>query len=375
MKLDIIKIAKEVFKDKELILEDVGKDKVKINYVAKRGNYNRKPFIFPKEILIDEGFIEGLALFLGDGDFHRKEKANATFASKDKDIIIHFLKFLRTYFLLTDADFSVSIRYKTKNDDLAKQWAKIIECPWTKIRSAYSDRAKEEACHIQVNGVIFRKIFEECLSKICRSNFLMNLRLRRAFLRGIFAAEGSVGIDYKEKKPYISQITFSISLKEHELLRLICTALDSEGMPYRTDLGLKDNSVDIVITNWANYLKFWNVKMFDLCQRKKEKFFGIAKNLDIYFDFREDFRPNFFESLNMMQREIAEKIDSWQANVCRTIDGTHLLRVEQVMQLLPYSSYSKKEVIQNIEEIRIGSLTRIKPTSETVAFLKEFKSI
>ena len=203
----------------------------------------------------------------------------------------------------------------------------------------------------------------------------MNLRLRRAFLRGIFAAEGSVGIDYKEKKPYISQITFSISLKEHELLRLICTALDSEGMPYRTDLGLKDNSVDIVITNWANYLKFWNVKMFDLCQRKKEKFFGIAKNLDIYFDFREDFRPNFFESLNMMQREIAEKIDSWQANVCRTIDGTHLLRVEQVMQLLPYSSYSKKEVIQNIEEIRIGSLTRIKPTSETVAFLKEFKSI
>ena len=115
--------------------------------------------------------------------------------------------------------------------------------------------------------------------------------------------------------------------------------------------------------------------MLSLCQRKKNKFFGIAKNLDIYFDFREDFRPNFFESLNMMQREIAEKIDSWQANVCRTIDGTHLLRVEQVMQLLPYSSYSKKEVIQNIEEIRIGSLTRIKPTSETVAFLKEFKSI
>ncbi len=88
MKIDIIKIAKEVFKDKKLILQEIGKNKVKINYLAKRGNYNRKSFIFPKKIEIDKNFIEGIALFLGDGDFHRKEKNHTTFASKDKDIII-----------------------------------------------------------------------------------------------------------------------------------------------------------------------------------------------------------------------------------------------------------------------------------------------
>src|SRR3989344_1050981 len=104
MKLDIVKIAKDVFKDKELILEDVGKEKVKIDYLAKRGDYNRKSFVFPKMILVNEWFMEGLGLYLGDGDFHRKEKRHTSFTSKDKDIAVCFLGFLRSYFTIKNKD-------------------------------------------------------------------------------------------------------------------------------------------------------------------------------------------------------------------------------------------------------------------------------
>jgi len=75
----------------------------------------------------------------------------------------------------------------------------------------------------------------------------------------------------------------------------------------------------------------------------------------------------------MQQKEIANKINFWQANVSRTINGTHLLKIEQLLTLLSHSKYTKQDITQNLEEIRIGCLTKLEPKKDVLNFLKEFK--
>ncbi len=375
MKIDVIKVAKEAFKDKELIIEDFGKDRVRINYLAKRGNYNRKPFIFSKEILIDEGFIEGMALFLGDGDYHRKEKRHTSFASRDKDITKHFLGFLRGYFCIREKDLTILITYKRGNSELSKEWSNYLGVKKDKIKTMFSIRSREEACHIQVNGAVFRIFFEAMIKETLSRDWINEDKLRRAFLRGMFAAEGCIGIQYNDGKHYINQIEFCISTEEEELRNLICKSLDLEEINYRVYIYQKKHSLTIIISDWNNYFKLWRINIFDICKRKKDKFVNLARNLDIYLCLEEKFRNEFFMSLNMTQREIAKEIGSWQANVCRTVKGDHNLRIEQIMKLIPHCDFDIDEVMSNTEKIKIGMLTEIGMNKRVLEFLREFKSV
>ena len=106
-----------------LTIKEINDAQVSIWYKDIRGNYNRKPFIFPKEILIDEEFIAGLGLFLGDGDMHRKEKNHLNYASIDKDIAKHALDFLKSKFNLDIKDVTFTIVYKRENN----KWQQVYE--------------------------------------------------------------------------------------------------------------------------------------------------------------------------------------------------------------------------------------------------------
>ena len=369
-------LKKELKKEYKVIVETLSGERVHISCKGRnqhKGDHNRKAFIFPKQITIDEQFIEGIALYLGDGDFHRIEKNHTTFSSKDKDIVRHYLDFLRKYFLIKNEDVSFILRYKKENIFLKEEWGKVLDINPLKFLTYHAKRNKEETGNIQVNGLIFRKLFECIIQKIIFSGIFKKKSLRRAFLRGIFAAEGSVGID-REEKSYIVQIAFSTGIHEKILHKLIQTALEQEEIRFRTDYGINDNSCDIIITNWKYYLKLWDIDLFSMCKRKKDGFEEIAKKLEIYLELEEKFRNSFFRSIALKQKIIAKLIDSWQGNVSKAQAGIILLRVEQIKILIPYSSCSKERILSNTKNMRVGSLTKIKPNKTSIKFLKQFKS-
>ena len=368
MKINIIKLV-----PKNWLIKDLG-DKIEVTYKSKRGNYNRKAFVFPKEICMNEKFMEGIGLYLGDGDLNRKEKGHLGYCSKDKDIAKYAFSFLQSYFNVKIKDITFLVQYKTKNKKLKEEWASYLSISKEKILTRFSDRHRNECLQIQVNGVVFRKIFELVIKEALKKDFINNKKLRRGILRGLFAAEGNIGIDYIEKKPYISQIDFNLHINENKIKDYICKILELENIGYRISKDEKDNSLVVSISNWNNYLKLWKINIFDLCKRKKNKFEEICLNLNIHFNFNNKFREEFFKSLNIYQKDIAKIIGSWQANVSRTIDGIHLLKVEQLNKLLPYSNFTKKEILNNLDYIRIGSLTNLKPNKDILEFLKTFKS-
>ena len=141
------------------IWKPLARDRVRVSYRANRGNYNRKTFILPNAYEVDERFMEAIGLYLGDGDFNRKEKRHLTFCSKDKELATFFLAFLRDYFHILNKDLTILIQYNKFNNNIKQDWSKALKFPSLRILTRFSNRHLHECCHVQVNGVVFRKLF------------------------------------------------------------------------------------------------------------------------------------------------------------------------------------------------------------------------
>lgn len=358
MKLNIVEMAKKAFKDKEeLVIEDLPEDKVKIWYKNKRmyrkiGGTDPRPFILPKLIELDEEFAEALGLYLGDGKTTQNDTQHLAFANKDYDIIIFMLSFFNERLLANLSKMTISIKYKYGNKyRILEKWSKLLDIPKGKFKISYQPRNRYDTISIQINSSVLRNVFFEIIN-VALNSIKPNKNLRRGFLRGYFAAEGTIG--FKEKDNYLEYIGFSYNASKEGTLRDFCIdCLKLEGIIVRYKE--KDNDGLVYINCWENYYKLWLIKMFDGCERKKIKFEKIISTRNLYCDLNKDFRIKLLKS-NLTQRQIAKMIGSWQPNVSRTIEGKHLLRLEQIETLSNYYKISKEEIIKGIKRIRIGNM-------------------
>ncbi len=324
-------------------------------FKSKRGNYNRKPFVFPEEIEIDEQFTEWMGLILGDGDMHRKEKRHFGYASKDPELSVFVLNTLRQKLFLDNKDVTFLLHYRDIDPGVPKM-AELLGVRVEAIKTRFSARHNYPTLHIQVNGVVFRLMLEQIVSTFLSSNFLREQEFRRGFLRGLFAAEGCVGIKYREK--YINQVEFALSIHEIELLAILAKALSHEGIAFKIVKNERRHFVQVIIQNWQNYLKCWQIGLFDRCERKKKAFLEVAQSSQVYAEVAPEDLQELSESF--MQRELARIIGSWQGNVCRILQGKILLSLEQI-QVLEKLGYTFA-----IQKLRVGNLTELPYSPETM---------
>ncbi|MBI1979114.1 MAG: LAGLIDADG family homing endonuclease [Candidatus Aenigmarchaeota archaeon] len=358
MKLDTVEIAKEAFKDKDkLIIDELPEDKVKIWYKNKRmyrkiGGTDPRPFILPMSINLDEEFAEAVGLYLGDGKTTENDAQHLEFSNKDPDIIIFMLDFFIYRFLVSLDRMTISIKYRHGSEiKILEKWSSVLKIPEDKFKISYQSRNRHDTVSIQINSAILRKMFIKIISEslqIIKSDKL----LRRGFLRGYFAAEGNIG--FKGKDNYLEYIGFSYNASKETYLREFCiSCLNLEGIEarYKED----ENEGLIYINKWKNYYKLWLIKMFDRCERKKIAFQKILFTREIYCDLNDGFRIKLLTS-GLTQDKVAKMIDSWQSNICRTIEGKHLLRLYQIKTLSEYHKISNEEMFNNIIKIRIGNM-------------------
>ena len=214
-----------------------------------------------------EKFMEGLGLFLGDGDLNRKDKNHLGFVSKDKDITRYALNFLIKKFNLKIKDVTLCIQYNKENENMEGEWLNSLNISQNRILKRFSERHRHECMQIQVNSIIFRKMFELIINEVLSKNYLNNKILRRGLIRGLFAAEGNLGIDYLKNKDYINQIDFNLHINENHIEKIITDILREECISCSIINNKKDNSKTISIYNWKNYKKFWEMELFNLCER------------------------------------------------------------------------------------------------------------
>lgn len=349
---------------KSWIIDDLG-DKIRVYYIVKRGHKyaNPRPVTFSKIMEIDENFIEGMALYLGDGSF-QKNKAHACFANKDKDVCRFMWDFFRERFGLSANDISCFVCYHYENPNISQDWSAALHIPKTKFKIKYSNRHKCEALTLQINRTIFRQVFEALTMKILELNFLKNNKLRRAFLRGLFAAEGCVGVATTDSpKPYINSISYHLSFYENKLANLIIKALELENINCCVVRKEKDHSTVIKATGWDNYWKLWRTGIFDLCERKRAKFLTVAKDLEVNCFLSKNFRTKLFSNTILLQKELAKQLNSWQGNVSKMIKGELGITLDRLLILSRLSGICPEEIKRHVEKAMVGRLTPINDRS------------
>lgn len=333
---------------------DENSDEVLVWFSTMRNGHNRKAFSFPFKIDIDLQLAEAVGMILGDGDMHRVEKRHFTYASKDADLSLFVLNFLRDRLFVKNKDITFTLQYRDITPEVNKL-ADILDIDEKMVKIRFSERHNYPTLQMQVNGVVFRSVLEKLVNNFIQSDFLTNPKLRRGFLRGLFAAEGCVGIQYSEM--YINQIEFALSEKEIDLLTLLEAALAHEEIIFKKVYYSKTHHVSVIIQNWKNYLKCWNIGLFDRCARKKAKFLSVVRDSKVFAVVDSSDLKKLSERYS--QRDLAVLIGSWQGNVCRVLQGKFLLTLRQIKIL------EEKGFNFSIKKLRIGNLTELPWNEET----------
>jgi len=336
-------------------IEKQGNGKVKVYYKIIWGK-DPKHFVFPEKIELNKRLAEAVGLYIGDGSFGGNQ-SHSTFSNKDSELIkIVFDFFLDMGVKLSDMTLSITYR-KGEENRIKDWWANKLGIKSNTLIIRQSDRHRYSTLGIQVNGAVFKLVFKELVQNVL-DLLKSNTELRRGFLRGLFAAEGCIAI----KEGYINHISIAYNSKtERENRDFYRELLEIEGIP--TYIKEYKGGGEIIIRNWKNYYKLWNIKIADLCKRKKERFTKILQNLEVFCNIEAEFRKNMFKSFGISQRKIAKILNSYQGNISRNIQGTILLSAEQ---LIMASNFIKKEeisiekIIENINYIRVGRLTPIR---------------
>jgi hypothetical protein len=364
--IDLEETIKECFINKPLVIEKVKNNLIKIYYHGKSPRNTPKPIILPKRINVDEELVENIGMYIGDGTLSKKRK-QTEFTTIDTDMAKKHLDFLRNTFTIAIDDMTFILKYRRgKKEDVRKKWAKILEIPEKKIIVKRENKQKiQENISIFVNSIIFAYLFKKIIEKLLPV-IKKNSKLRKAFLRGEFASDGKFIIEKDINTYYISEITFCFNYKKELWLKnYLIDCLKLEGINK-----INTNRPGFIrITGWNNYFKLWKMKIFDCCQRKKNKFLLTIRQSRIYPILSSNIITSIVNSIALPKKQIADKININRTNLFRVLKGKQLLTIEQFNNLTQLINKSPKNFYNRMEGIRVGKITYLPFSKEFIDFV------
>ncbi len=357
MEISIIKLLPKEWK----IIKQ--RKKIKVYYQNKGRGNSPKPMILNKTLKITPKFIESWALYLGDGKIS-KDEYHLEFTSRDIDLCQNILHFFEKYFGINKNKISYTLRTRKIKKDSLKNWQNYLALDDSKIRLKASRRHKNECLAIQVGSRILRTLFLELTKQILKSKFTENSTLRKAFLSGLFAAEGSINTMKKEN--YIVYMGYHLSLiKEKKLAELIKSCLEKEAIT-STLIERKDkNEILVQITSWSNYWKMFNKGIICLSERKKKTILNHMKQMTFYFQVSEKFKKTLLSGTN--KRKLAKELDMKYLTLYYQFRN-NLINKSVVLRLSEINKIPRNKIISNISGIK-GKTTKIINNKNFVSFI------
>jgi len=161
-----------------------------INNIEEIYTKERKCSFKVKNININPKFIEWYALWIGEG-VHSPTREAISLTNYDIDILKLHIKILKKLkFDRIDAE--VVTNTKDDNNKIKEKWSNILNLSVNNIKTViYSDIATQEGARIQVWSASFFRVLHKLKPKI-REIVEFDEKLKIAYIKGIYAAEGSV---------------------------------------------------------------------------------------------------------------------------------------------------------------------------------------
>ena len=171
-------------------------------------------------------------------------------------------------------------------------------------------------------------------------------------------------------------MSFSYSPKKEIWLRNFCRSCllnENVNSKYK-ESRIKDEG-KIIISNWKNYIKFFEMNIFDRCIRKKDVFLKLLKRPLIYCYLNSEYRTIIFKN-NVTQEKLAEIIKSTQGNVSQIIKGNRPLEVTQIIRLCKKFNKNINKIKRGIKKIQFyHSSTKIRPKKEFIDLIFSLRNL
>lgn len=168
-----------------------------------RGSNSRKEIVLPREITVDEIFVEGYALYLGEGDtgFNgdtRPRKLRLT--NSNLGVVELFIQWLRKTF--PNVEFylqAISPRQKNSQPGLVGELSKSLDLDRKKIKLSNGDYNEKMKYRVCCDSAVMIDLFlnlENVIKEVCKKED----NLAKAYIRGMMMGEGTV---YFKRSRYV----------------------------------------------------------------------------------------------------------------------------------------------------------------------------
>lgn len=274
-------------------------------------------FLVIKEVEIDESFIRNIGLIIGDGCI---TNTTVRISSSEPKIIKSFIDFLKN---LKCNNIGIYLTIIKSRDafKLKKVWSRTLKTditavykkPITTIRGKIF-RTRKECVEIFLSSKSLAFMLKYLLPKL-REIILHNKQLQKAYLQGIFSAEGSV--TYREKNNYR---VVQIDMRNEEEIKFISKVLPNFNISF---CGPKEyNGMWYIhITNQQNLRKLVQLDIFTLHPVRKIKLENVLQMYKIDQVIRKEKEKRFFQIGRILEssRKTAEEVSQQiKISLCRT---------------------------------------------------------
>lgn len=281
-------------------------------------------FIKLKFIEINLHLSRLIGFILGDGCIR---KGNIQISNTEISVIKYILK----YFNMLGLNYLVRLmlivpkNYSNKQLEKAKnKWCKILTRKINYVYRKHDSKIrnkevifKKEYIELSVVSSSLARIFKKLIPKI-KKYILENIELQKAYLQGIYAAEGSI---ISSDKNRLRQI--SINMKNEKEIIYIQRLLDNLAI-YNS--GVKkykqENIWYISITNYHNLKKSKNIDLFLIHESRKKRLVKILNNYQRIqtISKNREFRYHQIKSLIQKHKELSsiELTKKLDTSLCRT---------------------------------------------------------
>ncbi len=262
--VDVLQMMPNEISGRKVATEDMGKRIVL--YLPASGKFGggreSKKVVINRTILLDKLFFEGLGLWQGEGS----KAKGIYFCNSNSQIICHFLTFVERKLGLQRSEFKVTIctPYSNELEKIKEKWSKLLRvslCNFTAV--SIDPRINKDNVQVYVNSIVLVELLKNMHDKL-KPLIKSNVEFATAYLRGIFAGEGSVLL---KKSGVLFHVDFATA--DEDLVEFYKLCLDYLGIAHGKYI---KRSLKFPIYGYRNLKRFRELGIHTLHPEKHAKF-------------------------------------------------------------------------------------------------------
>jgi len=274
--LDILEMVPSEISGRKVVAESLS-NKVALYLPASGkwgGGRESKKVILNRIVLLDRQFFEGLGLWQGEGS----KGKGIYFCNSNLQIVRHFLTFAEEKLGLPRADFKVTVctPRSSEQDEIREKLSEVLGVPINNFTALCVDpRINKENVQVYINSIVLVELLKnlhEKLKPLIRSN----TEFAAAYLRGIFAGEGSVLL---KKSGVLFHVDFAT--KDESSVEFYKQCLDLLEIAHGKYM---ERSLKFQIYGRRNFQRFKELSIHTLHPEKRAKFergFAAYKRVNV----------------------------------------------------------------------------------------------